>query len=823
MAEAPRHIVLYTDDPEYGGVAQYNHNVLLALAAQGYRVTCVQPRSASPLVKEQQAAGIQHEWIGYDAKNDFTRSITDTADADRILALLKPDLVFFSDCCVVSNIAAKHVVILRGLPFLVVVHSAARHLADRFRGCLGVLAKQHAHAYAVVAVSQESLHCLRTLFGTPAEKGVVIHNGRPAKYFDAPSAETRAKLRTEMSIPDDAVICFSAARLTAMKGFQHILSAASLLKGTPIWSRLYFVWAGDGEIKAELDRQIEMLGIGDHFRLLGHRWDVCDLYGVSDIFALPSHFEGMPLTVMEAMARRLAVVASAVGGIAEEMEGTGCLVADPSKQPELAVKGLVESITRWATNPVERRAAGEAGHNRAKEFFREELMLSRTTALVADALKYAGEHPPVVPIQTASIPAKSTLRLLLEKNLGAAPLNGAANLPVNIPERLKALLDKVSSVRPSSPDAYQARSPVCMLVFNRANHTARVFEAVRRARPAKLLIVADGPRPDRPNEPALCEEVRKIVTQVDWPCEVQTNFATKNLGCTKRVVSGLNWVFEQVERCIILEDDCLPSPDFFRFCDEMLEKYEDNERVRCVSGNGYQFGLQRGDASYYFTSNILIWGWASWRRAWKKYDVSMKAWPSLRSTRFLFSRFGEPRAAAYWARAFDAAYTGRTAWDYPWTFSCLVDDGIGICPAVDLIENIGFDQQATGNIANVHPIFINLYAKIPVGRLDVELKHPAAEKPDAKSALFNQRFLYEQDWQLFRREMATTFLSMEEDEFRCYMERNGNDVPMNLVRSGLAALPVTEADRPVIRRCEALLAAPKLRPQDILAASLFLS
>lgn len=817
MSDSQKHIVLYTDDPEYGGVAHYNHNVLLSLAAQGFRVTCVQPRSASPLVLEQQAAGIRHEWIGYDAKNDFSRTITDTADAETIFEKLKPDLVFFSDCCVVSNIAARHVVIRRAISFLIVVHSAAKHLAERFRGCLGVLAKQHSYAHAVVAVSDESLHCLRTLFGTPAEKGRVIHNGRPAKYFEPVQPETRARLRAEMSIPDDAVICFSAARLTAMKGFQHILAAAGALKNTPAWRKLYFVWAGDGEIKAELEQHIDALGLRDHFRVLGQRWDVCDLYGASDIFALPSHFEGMPLTVMEAMARRLAVVASAVGGIPEELGSAGWLVADPSTQPEQTAKGLAEAIADWAANPEKRRAVAEAGQARARELFREEIMLSRVTALVDEALRYAVEHPPVAPAK-APAPTKPTLHLLFEKQLEIL-VPDVEDSPSN---KLERLLEKTAPSRTTEVSQYQARSPVCMMVFNRVNHTARVFEAVRKARPPVLLLVADGPRANRPAEPALCEEVRRIVTQVDWPCVVKTDFSKANQGPTKRIASGLNWAFEQEERCVILEDDCVPSPDFFRFCDEMLERYKDDNRVRCISGNSYQFGMERGDGSYYFTHNILIWGWASWRRAWKKYDVSMKAWPSLRPTRFLFSRLAEPRACAYWTQAFDSAYSGRTAWDYPWTFSCWADDGVGICPTVNLIENVGFDHQATGNIANVHPTFINLYAKIPTGGLDVEIRAPSSIKPDMRATVFNQRFLYEQDWPLLRRELATIFLGMTDAEFAGYLRRNSAAVPLNILKSGLAEMSVQDVDRPFVRRCEESLKKAPARLQDLVAAGLFM-
>jgi hypothetical protein len=144
---------------------------------------------------------------------------------------------------------------------------------------------------------------------------------------------------------------------------------------------------------------------------------------------------------------------------------------------------------------------------------------------------------------------------------------------------------------------YQLRTPVALLIFNRPDTTERVFKAIAQAQPLKLLVVADGPRDGRPGEATLCEQTRAVITQVDWPCQVITNFADNNMGCKLRVASGIDWIFEQVEEAIILEDDCLPDPSFFRFCDEMLERYRDNERVGMVSGGNLQFGQTRGTGS----------------------------------------------------------------------------------------------------------------------------------------------------------------------------------------------------------------------------------
>jgi glycosyltransferase involved in cell wall biosynthesis len=821
MTGGPKHIAIYTDDPELGGVAHYNHNVLLALAAQGYRVTCIQAPSQSPLVKQQQAAGIKHEWISYDAKKDFTRSITDVVDAETVLRRVNPDLLFFSDCCPVSNVAAKHVAIQRGIPYLIVVHFAAPYLAQNFAKCLGVMAKQHAQAQALTSVSHENLDLLERRFGTPAGKGFVIYNGRPEQYFAPVAAESRAKLRAELSIPPNGVVCFSAARLTAIKGFQYIVAAATVLKGTPAWKNLYFVWAGDGEMRAEMEQQIAAHGMKDHFRVLGHRWDVCDLYGMADIFALPSQFEGMPLTVMEAMARRVPVIASAVSGIPEELGDTGYLIADPTTNVEGTVRGLAEALLAWSANPSARRTAAEKGHQRAQSLFREELMLSRITGVVGEVLKGIAEKKPQ-PLSHLAVPRpRGPLWELVNQRLASSTTNSHAQANGSLADRLEHVLAQNAPLKPAAVPDYQAKSPVCMLVFNRPNHTARVFEAVKKARPPYLLLVADGPRASRPADAQLCAEVRHIVTQVDWPCEVKTNFAPENLGPTARIASGLSWAFDQVDRAIILEDDCLPSPDFFRFCDEMLERYKDEPKVRCVTGNNFQFGLPRGNGSYFFTPNILIWGWATWRRAWKDYDVAMKDWPKLRGTNFLQKRLGDAKASAYWARAFDVAHAGRTAWDFPWTFSCWAKDGIGISPAVDLIENIGFDQQATGNINNVNPIFINLYAKLPVRPLDAELKPPSDSKPDLKAAAFNQRFHYEQDFTLFRRDMAAAYSAMSDDDFKRYLSRNSVAVPMSIMRSGLASLPLLEDDKPIVQRLEQALGKSTIRPQDLVAAALY--
>src|SRR5258708_3549575 len=180
-------------------------------------------------------------------------------------------------------------------------------------------------------------------------------------------------------------------------------------------------------------------------------------------------------------------------------------------------------------------------------------------------------------------------------------------------------------------------TPILFLIFNRPFPTRRVFAEIRKARPAKLFVAADGPRPDKPEDLETCRETREIIKDIDWPCEVQTLFRDKNLGCGVAVSGAITWFFQNVEQGIILEDDCLPDPSFFPFCTELLERYKDDERILLISGNFLQQKNKKFmvKASYYGTLIPHLWGWASWRRAWAKYDFNLTKWPEVKATKSL--------------------------------------------------------------------------------------------------------------------------------------------------------------------------------------------
>ncbi len=264
------------------------------------------------------------------------------------------------------------------------------------------------------------------------------------------------------------------------------------------------------------------------------------------------------------------------------------------------------------------------------------------------------------------------------------------------------------------------KTPVAFLIFNRPERTARVFAEIAKARPEKLLVVADGPRADQPGEAELCVATRSVLGKIDWPCELLTDFAEVNLGCKLRVSSGLNWVFDQVEEAVILEDDCLPDQTFFPFCEELLERYRDDPRVGMICGSNFQQGRRRSPESYFFGLQVTVWGWASWRRAWRNYDVEMRRWPEVRDTSWLADVLQNPVASKYWQETYEATYQGGFGtWDYQFFFSWWLQNSLALIPDRNLITNIGFGAAAT-RTQDTLPSMANL----PVKPMNFPLVHP---------------------------------------------------------------------------------------------------
>jgi hypothetical protein len=234
------------------------------------------------------------------------------------------------------------------------------------------------------------------------------------------------------------------------------------------------------------------------------------------------------------------------------------------------------------------------------------------------------------------------------------------------------------------------QSAVLFLIFNRPDTTRLVFEKIRQAKPPRLYISADGARSGKTGEAEKCKWARQIATAVDWPCEVQTNFRDTNVGCKIAVSEGISWFFEHEERGIILEDDCLPDATFFRYCDELLIKYDSNNAVWHIAGFSIENNLVQ--TSYRFSHLIPIWGWATWRRAWKNYDREMISFSETANQ--MYDCFG--KSGKYVKQTFkNHIQLNVNTWDTQWAFTCVKHQAFSILPSKSLITNIGFHADAT--------------------------------------------------------------------------------------------------------------------------------
>ncbi len=262
------------------------------------------------------------------------------------------------------------------------------------------------------------------------------------------------------------------------------------------------------------------------------------------------------------------------------------------------------------------------------------------------------------------------------------------------------------------------QTPILFCIFNRPDLTARVFREIAQQRPQQLLIACDGPRSTHPGDQRLVEQARAICEQIDWPCEVSRFYHAENRGCRKQMAEAITWGFQRCERLIILEDDCLPEPTFFTFCESLLERFAEDRRVMSISGNTFQ-EAPRTNASYYFSKYAHIWGWASWRRAWEHYDLEMTCWPDLRPTGLVNQYSCDEHEQRYWTDIFDRQNAGEIdTWDYSWAYACWKNAGLTVLPEQNLVSNIGFRTDATHTTDKDHHLGERPTAAI------TSLKHP---------------------------------------------------------------------------------------------------
>jgi len=239
-------------------------------------------------------------------------------------------------------------------------------------------------------------------------------------------------------------------------------------------------------------------------------------------------------------------------------------------------------------------------------------------------------------------------------------------------------------------------TPVLFIIFNRPDTTKKVFEQIAKIKPRYLYIAADGPRKNYDSDRLLCDETRKIVEKVNWDCQLRTRFLEQNLGCGRAVSSALSWFFSNEEEGIILEDDCFPDLSFFSYCRELLLKYRNDNRVFHIGGNSCQDNTSQSQTSYYFTNYPHIWGWASWRRAWKYYDFEMESLNDAIENGKLEHVFHSKRERRLNLKLFEKMRNqGINTWDYQWAYSIWKEGGMAITPWTNMVQNIGISSNST--------------------------------------------------------------------------------------------------------------------------------
>jgi len=277
--------------------------------------------------------------------------------------------------------------------------------------------------------------------------------------------------------------------------------------------------------------------------------------------------------------------------------------------------------------------------------------------------------------------------------------------------------------------------PISFHVFNRPETTRKVFDKIREIRPKKLFITADGPRENNPLDVKKCEQVRAIISKVDWKCELRTNFSNVNKGSFRATSDGITWVFKHVDKAIFLEDDCVPHNSFFRFCRELLNYYERDTRISLISGTDFQYKSEVKSYSYYFSRHTHLWGWATWKRTWEHVDFTMANWPEYRDNNGLDVIFRYKHEVLYWKKIMQEMYDKKKGphWDYLLLLSMYMNNTVAIRPTLNLISNNGYGEDAT------HFDIKRVIQDVKVVGMNFPLNHPEYICRDVNAEMVSER------------------------------------------------------------------------------------
>lgn len=384
-----RHLVVYTDTPGANGAERVCHSIALALCERGYKLSYVQHEARHRLIDEREAEGIDHIFLFPDnlySPDLSARSLRDVEEPLEVLRRLRPDGILFSDGAPMSSLMAKRAARELRIPYVVTTHCVSEDWCEQYADFLPEIAAGYRAAAQVVCVSIDNLRALRRCFGLGSDRGRVIINGRPEEFFAEPDPVVRKRLRKELGLTKSTMMTLTVGQLFHYKGHLLQLMALAKVRREALWPNVCAVWAGTGMLKPSLERLACKLRVESNLRLLGYRNDVAGLLDASDVFVLTSRFEGMPLVVLEAMAKGLPVVATAVSGVPEAMGDTGKLLPNPRDGEHTTVDALAETLLHWANEPELRREIGAAARERAMSLFREKRTISEHLSVIEHAL-----------------------------------------------------------------------------------------------------------------------------------------------------------------------------------------------------------------------------------------------------------------------------------------------------------------------------------------------------------------------------------------------------------------------------------------------------
>lgn len=392
LANRSPRLLIWTDSLALGGVSEFNHSLAVGLASRGYDIIFVGPEFDPQKSEQQRLLGIRHYEVMLPEHRIRGYDITTPGSTTALVREIAPDIVLFSDGSAISNLVAKAAITNLGLPMLFSIgivleqHVSRARVNPNFSTVYGA-------AREVICVSQHNRQLLKQAYPIGNIEPRLIHYGRPPVFFEPPNRQRRETLRAELGVAPQEVLFLTNARYDPIKGFGLFVLALKVLRGTPIWTQLKFAWAGEGPAQSQIHSLLVSEGLIERVRLLGPRSDVADLLNAADVFVLPSYAEGMPLSVMEAMAKGLPVIASSVGGIPEELGQAGVLIPSPSVSASDMGTRLVQVITDLAAQQSRRVALGRRARSRAELLFREERMVTDYWRLISDATPHEVPRP----------------------------------------------------------------------------------------------------------------------------------------------------------------------------------------------------------------------------------------------------------------------------------------------------------------------------------------------------------------------------------------------------------------------------------------------